>query len=276
MKISLISYATIEYDKKMKMNALSAKYFGKFDKVYSYSPEDIDDDFKSKNSNILSKKRGAGLWLWKPYFFYKVLNEEIVEEEFLFYCDASSFFIRSIKPLIKHMKISNKDIMCFSLPLLEKEWTSKKVLEYFKASDDVINSNQILANFLIVKKTKKTLAFAKEWLELCKNKELMLFDSKKKIRATSDFKDHRFDQSILSLLCKKNNIDPFRDPSQFGFFPEMYRNNGTVINLKHTHSPYGTIIILLRKSTFLNEYFRFILKSVLKFLFPSLYNTIIK
>lgn len=276
MKISLVNYATKEYEKKKKQNTFSAKYLGRFDKVYSYKPDDIEDKFKSDNLEILSQKRGAGLWLWKPYFFYRVLNNYIEEDDYLFHCDASSFFIRSVKPLIEVMKKSNIDIMCFSLPLVEKEWTSKKVLEYFNANDDMINSNQILGNFLIVKKTQRTLAFAKEWLNLCTDKNLML-NTDENINITNEnYKAHRFDQSILSLLCKKNGIKPFRDPSQYGLYPEMYRNNGSIIAIENQVSPYRTTIILLRKSSFLKTYFSFILKSGINFLLPSLYNKLIK
>jgi len=38
------------------------------DEYYNYGPNDIDNEFKKKNIEILSQKRGNGYWLWKPYF----------------------------------------------------------------------------------------------------------------------------------------------------------------------------------------------------------------
>ena len=46
------------------------------DNVIEYSASDIEPSFIEKNKSIMSKKRGFGLWLWKPYFiqgmFYKL------------------------------------------------------------------------------------------------------------------------------------------------------------------------------------------------------------
>jgi hypothetical protein len=41
-----------------------------------------------------------------------------------------------------------------------------------------------------------------------------------------EFKDHRHDQSILSLLVKKYNIEIFRDPTQWGNSEkELFKNS---------------------------------------------------
>lgn len=258
MNISLVNFATKEYESKKKQNTFSAKYFGRFDKVFSFSPEDIEHYFIEQNKDILSQKRGAGLWLWKPYFFNKVLNENINYGEFLFHCDAASFFIKSVRPLIKQMQRDNIDVMCFSLPLAEKEWTSPYVLNYFNIEDDMKNSNQVLANFLVIKKTTNTIKFAREWLDLCCNNKLLSGNILENQNLPNYFKQHRFDQSILSLLCKKYNIKPYRDPSQYGIYPEMYRNNGNLIKTNFRLSNYKTTIILIRKSSLLKELIKLI------------------
>jgi hypothetical protein len=46
-----------------------------------------------------------------------------------------------------------------------------------------------------------------------------------------EFKDHRHDQSVLSLLCAKYNFEIFRDPTQWG---------NEEINL-FTNSPYSQL-----------------------------------
>ncbi len=272
MKISLLNYSNSDYNTKKKINSFSGKLFGNFNEIYSYSPSDIDDEFKIKNNKILSQNKGAGLWLWKPYFFCKVLKNNIDEDDYLFYCDAASFFIRSVKPLVRSMEKSNKKIMCFSLPLTEKQWTDNQLFNYFKATEEMKNSNQILASFLLVKKSKETLRFAEDWLNLCSNESLILGDNSNYLYN----KNHRFDQSILSLLCKRNNILPFRDPSQYGVFPEMYANKGNINEFIIHESSYKTTIIQIRKSNFIVDYFKYIVKSFLKSIFPKIYNKVIK
>ena len=42
-----------------------------FDGVMMHRPSDIEESFAEKHSSILSKRRGRGLWLWKPYIINK-------------------------------------------------------------------------------------------------------------------------------------------------------------------------------------------------------------
>lgn len=276
MKVYLVNYATKRYKGKQKLNTLSGKIFGKFDNVFSFDPKDIEESFKLANEKILSLKKGAGLWLWKPYFFYKTFDEKLECGDYLFHCDSSSFFIRSVKPLISVLEQSNKDIMAFSLPLIEKEWTSPQLLEYFNSDSKMLNSNQILANFLIVKKTRSSYFFVKEWLDLCTDINLLNDERINEKIYPLYFREHRYDQSLLSLLCKKYMIEPYRDPSQFGIFPEMYRKNGSIIESRVLNSPYKTTIILIRKSNFIVEYFKYNSKVFLKIFFPNFYLKLLK
>ena len=275
MGLYLVNYATKDYASKQALNSLSAKIFGGFDKIWSFGPEDIDNVFREKNLEILAHKKGAGLWLWKPYFFNRVLRHELSNGDYLVHCDSSSVFMRSFRRLVQAMEESGQDIMAFELPLAEKSWTLPHVLDYFNADEDLRNSNQVMANFLMVKKTDKTVRFVSEWLDFCSNGYLMT-ENPKQHNLPPYFKAHRFDQSVLSVLCKKRGINPFRDPSQYGLFPEMYRNHGALQNPSYLVSPYKTTILLLRKSRFLLEYAKYIIKkSMIRFV-PSLYSRIIK
>ena len=74
MKI-LINYADKQYEPARKWNTLTGRYIARFDKVYEYTPNDIDQSFAKLHHDILSQKRGNGLWLWKPYFVNKALSD---------------------------------------------------------------------------------------------------------------------------------------------------------------------------------------------------------
>ena len=97
MKI-LINYADKQYEPARKWNTLTGRYIARFDKVYEYTPNDIDQSFAKLHHDILSQKRGNGLWLWKPYFVNKVLSN-CSDGDIIFYCDSGSFFIRGLKNL---------------------------------------------------------------------------------------------------------------------------------------------------------------------------------
>jgi hypothetical protein len=271
-----VNFSTPEYFKKQLINTFTGKFIAGIDNVYSYSLSEMDMDFYRENRAILAHSKGAGLWLWKPYFFNKVLTEKVEFGDYLIHCDSASFFIRKIKPLILIMKEYNLDVMCFSLPFPEYEWTSPFVLDFFNLPASSREDNQILASYFIVRKTIFTIKFIDEWLKLCCDYNLITGGLANEQIESLGFKEHRFDQSIFSLLCKRYNISTFRDPSQYGRFPEAYRRNGSIIALNNSISNYKTTIILVRRKSCFSELLRFIIKSFLSFFFSSIYKRAIE
>lgn len=51
MKI-LINYADKQYEPARKWNTLTGRYIAKFDKVYEYTPNDIDQSFADRKSVV--------------------------------------------------------------------------------------------------------------------------------------------------------------------------------------------------------------------------------
>ncbi|GHT01447.1 hypothetical protein FACS189421_14090 [Bacteroidia bacterium] len=98
-------YANNAYKKQQRINSWTAKHIGKVDKVYSFSPEDIDADFYNRNKNILSQSRGNGLWLWKPYFIDKVMKE-LNDGDIICYADSGIAYLKNIAGMIDKLKAS--------------------------------------------------------------------------------------------------------------------------------------------------------------------------
>jgi hypothetical protein len=218
--IAVLNYANDAYKKHQRINSWTAKHIGKVDKVYSFSPEDIDKDFYEQNKNILSQKRGNGLWLWKPYFILKTMNE-LSYGDCLIYLDSGNFYISDAHSLVQKLKDSNQDIMLFEIPLIESQWTKKEVFLYMDAYTEKIRfTNQIMGTIIIII-SEKSVTFIQKWLELCLREEL-IFPKEKDQSEDFMYIAHREDQSILSVLAKKEGIIPFSDPSDHGKFPIQY------------------------------------------------------
>ncbi|EXZ07585.1 hypothetical protein M073_4505, partial [Bacteroides fragilis str. DS-71] len=81
--------------------------------------------------------------------------------------------------------------------------------------------NQVLG-LLLLRKSSTSVAFVKEWLNLCEDEEML---SPKKFHPEivefPDYVSHREDQSVLNLLRLKYNIPVFRDCSDYGEMPYM-------------------------------------------------------
>lgn len=253
MKI-LINYADKQYEPARKWNTLTGRYIAGFDKVYEYTPNDIDQSFAKLHHDILSQKRGNGLWLWKPYFVNKVLSN-CSDGDIIFYCDSGSFFIRG--GVIANLSEKQPLFVC-DIPLLESCFTKPVCFEKMGLTEEKYKtSNQIIATYFCFLVTPATRNFMKEWLSLCCDLELLSPAGLGKFDVpTTDFGKsfvtHREDQSIFSLLCKKYGISPHRDISQRGKHPETYKSPFYAYKVPvHLNDKYKPIIFL-HKSPRLN------------------------
>lgn len=214
--IVLINYSNEKYTRAQKKNTSSALKIGGFKKVISFSHTDIDTDFMFKNKAILNQNKGGGYWLWKPYFIKKALLE-IKEDEFLFYCDSGSVFLKSIDELVSSFDIRN-DIMVFELQSIEKNWTKRDCFQLLACDlENYYETKQRLATFSLWKKTPFSMNLVEEWLTYAQDeRNLTDIENEMGLPNYDGFKEHRHDQSIFSLLTKKYKIKAYRDPSQFG------------------------------------------------------------
>jgi hypothetical protein len=273
-----INFANDKFKKHQKFSAFMAKYFGKFDKVICYNPEDIDDDFYKHNHNILKKKRGAGYWLWKPYFIFKTLKK-ISYSDYLFYSDSGAFFLKRVDILINELTKYKQDIMGFELPLIEEQWTKKELFKKMECnSKKYTKSNQIMASFILIRKSNFSVKFFKEFIKYAVDEINIMDKYDKSTIQKNNFIDHRHDQSIFSLLYKKYNLRPFKDPSQFGKYPRNYSKtsrkntvygklisseNGRSYRIKNYKESYDNIIYHCRIGSPIKRFIKFKLLEIL-------------
>lgn len=221
--IVAINYADLKYRKTQRFNSATAIHKGKVDKVISYSPKDIDISFRNKNKKILEKSRGNGYWLWKPYFIKKAL-EELRENDYLVYLDSGAFYINDVKYLINQMEKERQCIMTFELPFKECCYTKRDVFVCMGCDEKrYADTNQRMATMVIIKKTIISIQFVDEWLCYCQQEDIIT-DAHNHMGKSNyrEFIENRHDQSIFSLLSKKYGIKAYRDPSQFGRFPDIF------------------------------------------------------
>lgn len=241
----VMNYADSAFENVRKQNTVSAYKYGKTEIVLEYGPNDIDEGYKLEHRSIFSYKRGAGLWLWKPYLIIKAL-ETLTEEDWLFYCDAGAVFINSLIPLVNFAEQNGKDVLFFELPLLAKEFTKKETL--LKCGDDG-NHNQILASYMLLRKSDRVFALLKEWQTLCEDESLLspkVFNTN--IKENPLFGGHREDQSLLDIVVRRHGLEVFRDPSDYGEFPFHYQHdpNWTYCAKKYPDCNYPTILLGVR------------------------------
>ena len=215
MKKYHINYAAGRYLKAQEYCSNSAKNFG-FDEVFSFGPKDLDREFVQKNIGILQQQRGAGYWIWKPYFILKTL-EKMNEGDLLAYSDSGSYYQSSPQPLIDLLHREEKGVLSFELKgLLEKEYTKRDAFVLMGLDDPKYSeSSQREATYIWLIKNEFTMSLIREYLEYAQD-ERIITDLPSQSPNHAEFKDHRHDQSIWSLLCKKYDIRPHKLISQWG------------------------------------------------------------
>ena len=188
-----------------------------FDKIIFYTDTDLqkDDEFWGKNKEFIeNNKRGYGYWLWKPYIIKKTLAM-MNEGDILCYldsgCEASN---RKKGNLINALKCVKDDLIIYSSTTnIESQWTKRDLFEYLNMNtNQYLNSAQCQAGALLIYKNNKVTNIIDEWYSIGCNYNL-INDSPSLLKNTDIFKEHRHDQSILSLLLKKNNIQSRHDIS---------------------------------------------------------------
>ncbi len=250
MSVTLISFADKKYFRSQKILKQSALNYG-VNKVYSYNEEWLKKQrkFYEENKKILDQKRGAGFWLWKPFIILHQLSK-MAEGDILFYVDSGSRFVNDITPIVKI--VQKNGIALFSNDNHKNStWTKRDCFYYMNCDTDEYHKGyQIAACYLALQKNNANIKLVSDWLHFASN-ERIITDEPNVCGLTNfeDFKDHRHDQSILSLLAIKNKIEIYRDPSQWGnpYKMNAYRVENEFLHKKYvegsfTNSPYATLI----------------------------------
>jgi len=190
----------------------SIKNHGPEFEVVIFDKTDIEADFVESNKNILSQEKGGGYWLWKPYCINVLLNK-VNDNDIIFYCDLKYLFIDQISGLYKTYfeEPSNELLVWKNKPnepiWFMKNWCKMDVIlkydMYSKVFDE--NSEDSWGGAMLVKKTSNTVRCMKDWLDMCCIYD-NITDEPSKTENSSEFIEHRHDQSLLSIVLYKYNI----------------------------------------------------------------------
>ena len=223
-KVYLCSFASS--DLKLSVNRFvqqsKALDFYKEIKVFGWA-----DLSKSKQEQVNSffkkgQKRLFGYASWKPEIILSYLNE-IPENSILQYSDIGCFFnSKGIKRLNDYIKIvEENDVLVFKYN--EPNFNHKKhfkfqiyyEFQYTKAdawkylnidrSSEILKTEQIWSGTMFFKNNSYIKKILNEWIDVCKINNL-IDDSDSVEKNHDNFVEHRHDQSIFSLICKKENF----------------------------------------------------------------------
>ena len=207
MKIH-INYAHAKYTAAQRLNTETALSCGGFDVSIPHGLANLDPEFIKQNQNILFQPRGAGYWLWKPYLILKYLRQ-MDKNDWLMYTDSGLYFCDNPWPTIlsEEDAIGSKGIMTFGEVYTNGMYTKRDCFVLMGMdSDEIRNKPQRIASSFVCKRTDFSISFVEEWLRLAQDPRIVTdLPNTQRLSNYPEFKDHRHDQSIMSLLTIKND-----------------------------------------------------------------------
>jgi hypothetical protein len=204
-KIIAITYGNQYYQRQIKNNRKSALEIGKVDEHYAFGPQDIDQDFREKNKEILSGRKGNGYYLWKPYFILKTFKEKLKEGDYLIYTDSAMLYMNSTYQIIDFLKEKNAEMWMYRLTLFEKKYSKRDAFVLLGVDTPFYSETyQYMAGIQVYKKSKYTEKFIEQLLYYSQDKRIITDQSNTQgLNNYPGFRANRHDQTVLSLLIKK-------------------------------------------------------------------------
>ena len=247
MKRIICSFANKCYSNSFVRLNNQIKEINFFDLCYLYNEDNLGAEFKESYSSLLiDGSRGFGYWVWKPHLILKIL-EDLEEGDTLLYIDAGCHInAKGKKRLIEYfelLELSKTGIIGFQLPsdltsnnffykrIIKKDffstgnWTKGDLLDYYdvRHNQSVINSPQIIAGIILIKKKEESIFIIKKWMETYRN--IKLIDDSNSLSDNKDtFIENRHDQSVFSILCQLFKVD-LMDTSEIEGDPAIIYNN---------------------------------------------------
>jgi hypothetical protein len=218
MRIHFVTFATPAFRGRQLLLNWSARFFGEVDQFHAWSESRlVEDGFMERHPELFPNSKGFGWYAWKPYIILQALRHAD-EGDLVIYQDVGRrdpvLISRSLRAW--NQLLTEKNQSCISGVLIpdfgpNKFWTKRSAFEDLKLTGDKFeNSPQIQASWSVWRKCTDTENFVREWAELCQKLDLVGgILPHGLVGEIPGFKEHRWDQSILTLLSLCYNMPIF-------------------------------------------------------------------
>nr|VFJ56084.1 MAG: hypothetical protein BECKDK2373C_GA0170839_10529 [Candidatus Kentron sp. DK] len=207
MRIDFVTYGNHVFTNALRRIETEAENFGLFDNIHAYEPNRLPRQFRESYQDILEMPRGGGYWIWKPWIIAEVF-ESMSDGDYLIYADAgceiNSEGTGRFKEYIELLDSSAYGCLSFQMWHLERNWTKRDVFDYFRVDldSDVATSGQLVSGILLFKKCRHSAMLIDKWLSVLYQNPRLFTDHCDSRMHHGDFSEHRYDQSIFSIIRK--------------------------------------------------------------------------
>ena len=194
------------------------------DRILAFTEKDLDAEFRAKmKPHLVKGSRGFGYWCWRPQVVLQALRK-MADGEILLYADAGCHLNPKGLPRLRdYLSMADEsDFVAFQgRSFLGTEnfdplhhfnsvgmWTKGDVLDFFgvRGNRAIIDSGQYSGGVFLVKKSPRSEGFYRRYFALVEEHFELLDDSPSKSPNLPEFREHRHDQAVFTLLCKEYGI----------------------------------------------------------------------
>jgi hypothetical protein len=195
-----------------------AQSTGVFHVCKAYNDQILRQDtaFWRKHGDFLERNpRGYGYWLWKPYIICKEL-EDMKDDEVLVYADSGCAFQPQQKAkLLEHIQRVRDDpngMFLYHMPVHTLHmWSKQYSLDRLNKDGKVdIELPICVAGILYLRKCNFTTDLMNQWKNTIETDPALVTDVLTG-RENPNFKEHRHDQTVLSLLARRAGVNMLLD-----------------------------------------------------------------
>lgn len=194
---------------------LSAFLIGRADRIHAWNPARLKQAGLSGEPGVNpGETTGYGWYAWKPHIILEAM-QAAKEGDLVVYQDVGRK-----KPLLIsgslsewHFRLLEQQIPCIAGVRIpewgpNRLWTKPSVFHELGLTDSrYVESPQVQASWSAWIHCPQTMRFVSEWSEWCSRRELVGDDEQRDPPSVSDgFIEHRWDQSLLTLLCLRDNM----------------------------------------------------------------------
>jgi hypothetical protein len=219
MKKILITFGDRKYYGSMKRLENTAREIGKVDEVHQYSQEWLQHTgFWKQNAFILQRPRGAGYWIWKPYILLDAMNLYMEDGDIVMYSDAGVEVIKDLSPLYDLAQEKDRIVFRLAGKHNNKTWTKRDTFVLMGCDEQKYwDAIQTTASYHLWKKTDANIQFLTDYMKFLRDPRIVTDDVNMAGKQNfMEFRDHRHDQSVLSLMTIRDNFERHCDPCQYG------------------------------------------------------------
>lgn len=162
----------------------------------------------------LNQFKGFGYWMWKPALL-RWADQKWPDHQIL-YIDAG-FEINPKEELVSQFKDFLEmswdlgGIAFEQMGLPDDEWTKVEVFDYLEVNQTHRSMNQLYAGFICLPPGRTRRKLTNDFYELTKIQNGILFNDDCVAQQARQFKEHRHDQSIFSILWRQYELETLED-----------------------------------------------------------------